>query len=416
MSRTPRGTSIGHPGRRTEWCCEHEGRGCDDRSKPYDCDAGLSKWKSGWSEGKKAWCCRHEHKACEDRKRAPSPTTARRASTTGRPAGPKARRSGAASTRARRAARVRAPRPTPPSTVRTESATPRTEWAVDKQSYCCSYAGIGCGDEPSGGDEPGGDEPSWSHSGDRSDPFDCYSGYVYTNWKKTWSSSKKKWCCEQDSSFCSDGGERPHGDGGARTMPSTITRPLGCTTARLERTGGATSGRSARRCGAACRRARRANGSSPMTGRLVVITTRSVSTTATRQLRTGRWPGPSARRSGAASATEAAAARASTGSSRPRRRGGGPRTAAGRRRWRCQGRHCGRRRRCAWAPPPCWPRRCWPSAGAAAAAGRCRSTTTSHFRANARCKRACLGAMNPSALAAACGGRAAAVVLRPTAR
>jgi len=34
-------------------------------SLPFDCAAGLSNWKAGWSAPKKAWCCQHGGKGCE---------------------------------------------------------------------------------------------------------------------------------------------------------------------------------------------------------------------------------------------------------------------------------------------------------------------------------------------------------------
>jgi len=66
------------------WCCESFGRGCSDKTtaapttpKPdvvigddafdygFDCDAGYSNWKSGWSKLKKDYCCRRLGRGCE---------------------------------------------------------------------------------------------------------------------------------------------------------------------------------------------------------------------------------------------------------------------------------------------------------------------------------------------------------------
>mmetsp|Transcript_81314 Transcript_81314/g.143462 ORF Transcript_81314/g.143462 Transcript_81314/m.143462 type:complete len:559 (+) Transcript_81314:101-1777(+) len=49
------------------WCCSHENRGCEGHvafSKPYDCAAGYANWQHGWSTSKKAWCCSNEQKGC----------------------------------------------------------------------------------------------------------------------------------------------------------------------------------------------------------------------------------------------------------------------------------------------------------------------------------------------------------------
>lgn len=61
-----------------QWCCVHARRGCAPpqpnpapaapavatTSKPFDCTAGYSNWKVGWSVAKISWCCTNEHKAC----------------------------------------------------------------------------------------------------------------------------------------------------------------------------------------------------------------------------------------------------------------------------------------------------------------------------------------------------------------
>eukprot|EP00933_Yihiella_yeosuensis_P032848 TRINITY_DN26502_c0_g1_i1.p1 TRINITY_DN26502_c0_g1~~TRINITY_DN26502_c0_g1_i1.p1 ORF type:complete len:1088 (-),score=219.65 TRINITY_DN26502_c0_g1_i1:511-3774(-) len=41
------------------WCCEHKLKGCD-----FDCKEGLSNWKNGWSEAKMKWCCQHMGVGC----------------------------------------------------------------------------------------------------------------------------------------------------------------------------------------------------------------------------------------------------------------------------------------------------------------------------------------------------------------
>jgi hypothetical protein len=44
------------------WCCDKVSKGCEEL--PYDCNAGLSNYKAGWSVDKKAWCCQHRGKGC----------------------------------------------------------------------------------------------------------------------------------------------------------------------------------------------------------------------------------------------------------------------------------------------------------------------------------------------------------------
>jgi len=65
------------------WCCDHKHLGCPGtwhgsyhlhtnilhgvghaHGRIYDCHAGFSNWKQGWSDSKKDWCCSHEKKGC----------------------------------------------------------------------------------------------------------------------------------------------------------------------------------------------------------------------------------------------------------------------------------------------------------------------------------------------------------------
>merc|ERR1712232_1147674 len=46
-----------------DWCCKHEKKGCED---PFDCEAGLDNWQKGWADKKKTWCCAHKKKGCPE--------------------------------------------------------------------------------------------------------------------------------------------------------------------------------------------------------------------------------------------------------------------------------------------------------------------------------------------------------------
>ncbi|CAK0838893.1 unnamed protein product [Prorocentrum cordatum] len=51
--------SAENGGWRISWCCEHKGIACST-TKPklkFDCEAGLSRWETGWSAAKKEYCC-----------------------------------------------------------------------------------------------------------------------------------------------------------------------------------------------------------------------------------------------------------------------------------------------------------------------------------------------------------------------
>jgi len=46
------------------WVAVHAGL-APQVSDPYDCNAGLSNFHSGWSPGKKEWCCNQKGMGCE---------------------------------------------------------------------------------------------------------------------------------------------------------------------------------------------------------------------------------------------------------------------------------------------------------------------------------------------------------------
>jgi len=107
-------------------------------SLPFDCAAGFSNWKAGWSQPKKAWCCTHEHKGCEV-----------------------------------------------PASLPFDCAAGYFNWKIGwsqpKKTWCCAHEHRGC-------------EVSASL------PYDCNAGYV--NWKLGWSESKKTWCCHHEHKGC----------------------------------------------------------------------------------------------------------------------------------------------------------------------------------------------------------------------
>ena len=74
---------FGWSAHKKSWCCNHKHLGCPGtwhgsyhlhtnvmhgvghaHGRIYDCHAGFSNWKQGWSDSKKDWCCSHEKKGC----------------------------------------------------------------------------------------------------------------------------------------------------------------------------------------------------------------------------------------------------------------------------------------------------------------------------------------------------------------
>mmetsp|Transcript_87572 Transcript_87572/g.187885 ORF Transcript_87572/g.187885 Transcript_87572/m.187885 type:complete len:431 (+) Transcript_87572:50-1342(+) len=129
------------------WCCQAGGGsnvpGCVDITTHclWDCKAGYSNWQKGWSIAKKEWCCRHENVAC------PFSTTQ-----------------------------------APPYDCLAGFDQWRTDWSDSKKVWCCANEGKGC--------------PSTSHSC----KWDCEAGYA--NWVKGWSAEKKEWCCSNAGRGC----------------------------------------------------------------------------------------------------------------------------------------------------------------------------------------------------------------------
>ncbi|CAK0806791.1 unnamed protein product, partial [Prorocentrum cordatum] len=70
------------PAGRREHCCRTAGVGCARGAAAaateldFDCEAGHSKWATGWSAEKKAFCCEREQKGCEGPMRTSTTTTA----------------------------------------------------------------------------------------------------------------------------------------------------------------------------------------------------------------------------------------------------------------------------------------------------------------------------------------------------
>lgn len=78
-----RNSARGWSEQKKAFCCKYAHRACParsghsggyqpddaesmDESLPYDCTAGLSVWRIGWSPGKKTWCCDHGRLGCQE--------------------------------------------------------------------------------------------------------------------------------------------------------------------------------------------------------------------------------------------------------------------------------------------------------------------------------------------------------------
>ena len=75
---------FGWSDRKKSRCCDRRSMGCPGtwhgsyhihthvmahgvghaQGRIYDCDAGFSRWMTGWSDSKKDWCCNHQSRGC----------------------------------------------------------------------------------------------------------------------------------------------------------------------------------------------------------------------------------------------------------------------------------------------------------------------------------------------------------------
>jgi len=140
-------------------------------SKPFDCQAGFSNWKAGWSSPKKAWCCHNEHKACEEA----APTS---------------------------------------YDCQAGLSNFHSGWSQPKKYWCCDKQGLGC-EGPSAPTVPAGSGFYWKHvqmngfwtwvrahtSELHAAPnYDCDAGLA--SFKMGWSDDKKLWCCKHEHKGC----------------------------------------------------------------------------------------------------------------------------------------------------------------------------------------------------------------------
>lgn len=138
---------------KTEWCCKHRRIGCSEAhvsakpSKPYDCQAGLDNWKSGFVAGgaKSEWCCLHERLWC--------PTEE--------------------------------PRAGKPKPYDCEDIASEESWSVAQKEWCCKKEGRGCEAE---------------NITTSTKPYDCTTGLA--NWKTSWVVAKMQWCCAHEHLGC----------------------------------------------------------------------------------------------------------------------------------------------------------------------------------------------------------------------
>eukprot|EP00929_Paragymnodinium_shiwhaense_P087478 TRINITY_DN47646_c0_g1_i1.p1 TRINITY_DN47646_c0_g1~~TRINITY_DN47646_c0_g1_i1.p1 ORF type:complete len:297 (-),score=36.67 TRINITY_DN47646_c0_g1_i1:72-962(-) len=132
--------------------------------QPFDCDAGLAHWRTGWATVKIDWCCKHRRKGCEEGE-APSP--------------PSGFQFGDEDSKAPAAA-AGAPQPKP-------SAAPKAN--VPKDEAHTTHTD----NDPARSWSPA-PPPGAKDSQGRQNDNNCREGL--DNWEKRWSPAKKSYCCK----------------------------------------------------------------------------------------------------------------------------------------------------------------------------------------------------------------------------
>mmetsp|Transcript_103561 Transcript_103561/g.221487 ORF Transcript_103561/g.221487 Transcript_103561/m.221487 type:complete len:388 (-) Transcript_103561:117-1280(-) len=161
------------------WCCDHFALACPPKttSEPFDCTAGYSKWRHGWSVEKKAWCCDNARRGCpEDQTTVRYDCDADFRVWASRWSVDK---------KAWCCQYARRGCPTTPAPMNCMVGNPHVDWDLEKKTYCCATQRRGCPPTP---------RPTSSM------PYDCNAGYV--NWRAGWSSAKKAWCCSHSARGC----------------------------------------------------------------------------------------------------------------------------------------------------------------------------------------------------------------------
>lgn len=130
------------------FCCRRAHRACPARhrqageqphgrpddgsdSPPYDCSAGLSVWRIGWSPGKKTWCCDHRHLGCLEESNSSSVSAALDATRARAAAANAAERNG---TRGNSEA----------YDCRGSPSNPESDWTPGHKAWCCLFKGVAC--------------------------------------------------------------------------------------------------------------------------------------------------------------------------------------------------------------------------------------------------------------------------------
>mmetsp|Transcript_91150 Transcript_91150/g.276776 ORF Transcript_91150/g.276776 Transcript_91150/m.276776 type:complete len:321 (+) Transcript_91150:67-1029(+) len=201
--------------KKKDWCCKHRQLGCPTTQAPpgfagpttapalYDCGTDLGSWQTSWVDAKKAWCCKSHQLDCSQLPADGAPSANCGA---GCPTMPAASTTSTTSTTLTTATTstttTTTGTPTTTSTSTTIStASPTTtttplyncrtdysqvflkiSWSSDKRRWCCEHAGRGCTTTPT------------------PEPYDCMEGFF--GWKKGWAEDKKKWCCEHKDRGC----------------------------------------------------------------------------------------------------------------------------------------------------------------------------------------------------------------------
>jgi len=168
----------------------------DVTSLPYDCDAGYSNWRRGWSLGKKAWCCDHEGRACPPR----SSSAPYSCELFGNPG---AVQSWSISQKSwccahRGAGCSTSSAPSSPNTEHDCGIGVPSAWSITKKVWCCSRQNVGCPTAAPILAPASSPLPKHMFQAPPDTTTDCRWNCEegFHNWEKGWSDAKKAFCCK----------------------------------------------------------------------------------------------------------------------------------------------------------------------------------------------------------------------------
>uniref|UniRef100_A0A7S0AHI7 Uncharacterized protein n=1 Tax=Pyrodinium bahamense TaxID=73915 RepID=A0A7S0AHI7_9DINO len=188
------------------------------RTAAYDCVAGLSNWRRGWSPRKKDYCCRHYGEVCPEGPRAQAEGSCDALCVLdGRSRSCKARIQEAAGRDLQEAAAC--------------AAAHRRVLRECSSCSSCTRRAAGCSEPLSVPASPADSAAATTNSRPL---YDCEAGWY--DWEHDWDEDKKEWCCKNGHRGCTKAqapGQVATAPGGVPVAGGRTSQPVSKASARL---------------------------------------------------------------------------------------------------------------------------------------------------------------------------------------